>query len=254
MEEPNQYKRLKGLNSIKNFWWIIVVPVVLVVISTFIRIFLFPTPFIIVFLLPTFLISLLIFISWGMKTEETFKSEQFIGFVLPYRKGQIGVGSMLGVTTIIASFIFKNQLRMRGILPIVIGATGIILVITCFFVVGFFRAVLSLSEEHIKLITANKIQFCLFGSLGITIIDIIAVFEALRGLYDHYPSFKVLVFTGMVLATVSVISALLMGLLILGKEMRRRNSIHYLFAIVFAFLVGTIIIFVGGELTGFLLF
>lgn len=81
----------------------------------------------------------------------------------------------------------------------------------------------------------------------------IAMFQALGGLYGHYSSFRMLVSVGMVLAFLSVISALLMGLLFLRKGMRRKSIVHYLFAISFAFLVGVIFIYFCGEVSGFLL-
>lgn len=173
MENLNQVEHLRKQSSIKNFWWIIIVPVILGIISAFIEILLFPT----------FVITLLIFIVWGIKKEnireELFKPEVYgmTAKIDDYKnmqnsiyarigrhliRGYIELGISLIVMTII-TYTLINRLSTGSFLYSAVELTVIILLISFIFVVSFFFAFLSIPQKTLNQIAANKVQFLTLG-------------------------------------------------------------------------------------------
>lgn len=226
---------MRVFSLIKDLWWMLI-PLVLCIVGVFIKV-----------LLPYgFGITIVVLILWMIRMNSEAKKVVPIPIKFPRVLWFFLLASLfLSLISLQYSLRDMSAVMVRSS-PFTTPTVPILTIALIASIMVFIFLYKTFSKYKPK-IPAFKI-----GG-GFTFLSITLFFLAFRGLYQHYPDFKYLVFSGMILAGISVFSMMLMVLFSLKPEDPTKKAVYRCFAIGMSSLIGSIIIFVAGELVGFLL-
>jgi hypothetical protein len=252
----------------KIFWWLLI-PLILGVLSGFLKEFMY------FFMIISIIVGIIGFTSFVSKSHKLTirtdscghkinllheKAKRRIPKCAPPMPRKLSPIRCLFIIVLIALIAFlilffrrvlttgyTIRLSVHDIAVIIIFFIAFVLSISVFIILWRipYKALYRLNEY--------KIPFSILTFCGLSAVDLVTLFQGLQGLSKHYEELKIIALVGVFLAVITFFITLFFSCLTATSGIESKNRAHFFLCLTFILFINTLWLYIGGEAAGFII-